>query len=33
MSDLIENAAGVSADRAARWLGTQARAGLMDKRS
>jgi hypothetical protein len=31
VADLIENAAGVSADRAARWLGTQARAGLLDR--
>ena len=30
VADLTENAAGVSADRAARWLGPQARAGLMD---
>jgi len=28
VADLTENAAGVSADRAARWLGSQARAGL-----
>jgi hypothetical protein len=30
VADLIENAAGVSTARAARWLGSQARAGLMD---
>jgi Rrf2 family protein len=30
VADLIENAAGVSADRAARWLGPQARTGLAD---
>jgi Rrf2 family protein len=29
VADLIENAAGVSADRAARWLGPRARAGLI----
>ena len=28
VADLTENAAGVSADRAARWLGRQARPGL-----
>jgi DNA-binding IscR family transcriptional regulator len=28
VADLIENAADVSADRAARWLGRQARPGL-----
>jgi len=28
VADLTENAAGVSADRAASWLGSQARAGL-----
>jgi Rrf2 family protein len=31
VADLIENAAGVSTARAARWLGSQARAGLMDE--
>src|SRR5580692_1287502 len=31
VADLTENAAGVSADRAARWLGPQARAGLLDR--
>ena len=31
VAELTENAAGVSADRAARWLGPQARAGLMDR--
>src|SRR5277367_460026 len=30
VADLTENAAGVSADRVARWLGPQARAGLRD---
>ena len=30
VADLIENAAGVSAERAVRWLGTQARTGLTD---
>jgi Rrf2 family protein len=30
VADLIENAAGVSADRAARWLGPRARTGLTD---
>jgi Rrf2 family protein len=33
VADLIENAAGVSAARAARWLGPQARAGLLDESS